>query len=67
MCPYRPLRMKSLALTWETKARTDFRKNKVRNVPGGVHASAGDCTNVDRLLVGMGKAIFCSLCFARAA
>lgn len=37
------------------------------NLPGGVQASAGDWTNVDRLLVGMGKAIFCSLCFASAA
>jgi len=34
---------------------------------GGVQASAGDWTNVDRLLVGMGRAIFCSLCFASAA
>lgn len=41
--------------------------SEAEDVSGGVQASAGDWTNVDRLLVGMGKAIFCSLCFARAA
>lgn len=43
------------------------RQKLLINLPGGVQASAGDWTNVDRLLVGMGKAIFCSLCFASAA
>lgn len=34
---------------------------------GGVQASAGDWTKVERRLVGMGRAIFCSLCLASAA
>lgn len=35
--------------------------------PGGVQFSAGDWTKAERRLVGMGRAIFASLCLARAA
>lgn len=67
---------KILVLTSEKKKQNLFqehqgsncqREKALINLPGGVQASAGDWTNVDRLLVGMGKAIFCSLCFASAA
>lgn len=36
-------------------------------LPGGVRVSMGDCTYVDLRLVGMGSAIFSSLCLAKAA
>lgn len=36
-------------------------------LPGGVQLSIGDCTYADRRLVGIGSAIFSSLCLARAA
>lgn len=38
-----------------------------RDPPGGVQFSAGDWTKAERRLVGMGRAIFSSLCLARAA
>lgn len=37
------------------------------SLPGGVQVSMGDWTKAERLLVGMGSAIFCSLCLASAA
>lgn len=35
--------------------------------PGGVQVSMGDWTKAERLLVGMGRPIFSSLCLASAA
>lgn len=40
---------------------------KLASLPGGVQLSIGDWTKADRLLVGMGSAIFSSLCLASAA
>lgn len=37
------------------------------SLPGGVQASSGDWTKAERLFVGMGRAIFSSLCLASAA
>lgn len=37
------------------------------SLPGGVQVSMGDWTKAERLLVGMGRAIFSSLCLASAA
>ena len=37
------------------------------SLPGGVQVSMGDWTNAERLLVGMGSAIFSSLFLASAA
>lgn len=39
----------------------------MQDLPGGVQFSAGDWTKAERRLVGMGRAIFSSLCLARAA
>lgn len=47
---------------------TELAWRTVRRVlPGGVQASSGDWTKAERLFVGMGRAIFSSLCLASAA
>lgn len=43
---------------------TEYEKSRL---PGGVQVSMGDWTKAERLLVGMGNAIFSSLCLASAA
>lgn len=42
-------------------------ENGQAGLPGGVQASSGDWTKAERLFVGMGRAIFSSLCLASAA
>lgn len=53
------LRMSDLTLAARALARPVL--------PGGVQASSGDWTKAERLFVGMGRAIFSSLCLASAA